>query len=534
MSPRTPAGRAPAWIFALTLAAALGMGVAGYTGRPAYTDAYYYYNAAARLRAGAGLTDPYVALTYLGAQARLPQPSHLYWMPLTSLVIAPGVGSPFPWPAACLWAGLAALAAWCGAARPGGGGLGAMRRHAWAAGLLVIFSGFYAPFWLQPDSFALYGVVGALALIGIGLGRTRRDWRWFAFGGAMAGLAHLTRADGMLLAAVLALAAAWPGPSSPSTSETSGATWRARAMHAGAGLLAYALVMTPWALRNLSVGAPPLPASGAATMWLRSYDEIVNYPPDALTFQRFLDWGLDNILASRWEALATNAQHFVAEQGLVVLWPFTLIGLWKRRRDPFLSGVWVYALALHAAMTFAFAYPGMRGGLFHSSTALLPFWFSLGVCGIDDAVDWAAARRRWNAAQAKRFFTVALVVIMAALTLSILAARRPRMGSGNAPFDALNALLPGDAVVMFNDPAALYYHTGRMGVVTPNGGAEMVRAIAERYGVTHVVLDVNRTAPLNDLYLDRAAVDFLRPVAVLYSEDGVPANDVRVFEVKLP
>ncbi len=541
---RPPARREYALIVGLTLLCVFAQGLAGYKARPAYTDAYYYHNAAARLAGGEGLTDPYVALTYIGARDALPQPSHLYWMPLTSVVVALGIGGLGPWVMGLLWAALATVAFWCGAY------LGRTRRHAWTAGLLAIFSGFYAPFWLQPDTFALYGVTGSLALIGMGLGRARRDWRWFAFGGAMAGLAHLTRADGALLTGVLALVALWPDTSLPTPLSRLRATIAARLgasrklkasgklsegiICAGAGLLAYALVMTPWLLRNASVSAPLLPA-GAATIWLRGYDEIVNYPPDGLTLQRFLDWGLGNIVASRWEALVTNAQRFIAEQGLAVLWPFMLVGLWRRRNEPLLSGVWVYALALHAAMTFVFAYPGMRGGLFHSSTTLLPFWFSLGALGIDDAVDWAAARRRhWDAAQAQAIFTAALVVIMIALTLSILAARLPQWNTAGEQYIKLKDILPDDAVVMSNDPAALYYHTGLPGVVVPNGGVETVRALCEKYRVTRVILDVNRTAPLNDLYLGREQADFLEAIIVLGGEDDDPANDVRVFEANLP
>src|SRR5258708_13392823 len=62
---------------------------------PGYTDAYYYFNAGQRLAQGKGLTD--VALwTYIGAPAGLPIPSHLYWMPLASLVAAVGmfIGGP--------------------------------------------------------------------------------------------------------------------------------------------------------------------------------------------------------------------------------------------------------------------------------------------------------------------------------------------------------------------------------------------------------------------------------------------------------
>ena len=521
-----PARREYALLFALALT--VGVLVAGGLSQPGYTDAYYYYNAAERLVAGLGLTDPYVALTYIGAPADLPAPSHLYWMPLTSFVAAVGMwtttslrlGSALfdaaQGPFVLLWAALALVGFWCGAR------LGGSRRHAWLAGLLIIASPFFAPFWTTTDTFTLFGLCGVLALISIGLGRARRSLRWFALGGVMAGLAHLTRADGMLLAIVLALAALWPD---------GGSGWRARLRWAGVGLFAYTLVLTPWLLRNLAVGAPPLPAGGMATIWLRGYDEIVNYPPGELTFTRFLDWGLANIIASRWEAVTVNAQHFVAEQGLLVVWPFMFVGLWKRRRDPFLSGVWLYALGLHGAMTFVFAYPGMRGGLFHSSSALLPFWFSLGVLGIDDAVGWVADRRRhWHAPQARVFFSAALVIVMAALTVLMLTSRLPGWGSEWERYAALGDLLPDDAVVMVNSPAAFYYHTRLPGVVVPNGGVETVRMLCEQYGVTHVVLDVNRTQPLADLFLGRETAAFLTEIAHL----GAGNAEMRVFEVAHP
>ncbi|MFN8564458.1 MAG: hypothetical protein U0703_23210 [Anaerolineae bacterium] len=55
----------------------------GLIAAPGYTDVYYHLNAANRMASGQGLTDPYV-WTYIGALDRLPMPSHLYWMPLTS------------------------------------------------------------------------------------------------------------------------------------------------------------------------------------------------------------------------------------------------------------------------------------------------------------------------------------------------------------------------------------------------------------------------------------------------------------------
>ena len=138
---------------ALIVALAIGLGTTG----PGYTDAYYYFNAGQRLATGQGLTDPYVALTYLGAPETLPAPSHTYWMPLASLLAALGGGSfrgaqiPF----GLLWIGLALLAFWLGAR------LGGSRRHAWAAGLLAVACGYYAPYFVTTDTFAPFGFFGA-------------------------------------------------------------------------------------------------------------------------------------------------------------------------------------------------------------------------------------------------------------------------------------------------------------------------------------------------------------------------------------
>ncbi len=169
-----------ALLFAGLLAAALD--------QPGYTDAYYYFNAGQRLAQGKGLTDAGL-WTYINAPDTLPGPSHTYWMPLESLVAAGGMalgGATFSAaqvPSVLCFAGLVMLALWIGAA------LGTSRRHAWGTGLLVLFSGFFVPFWTSTDTFALYGLVGALALVAIGRGRESGDWRWYAFGGGMSGLA---------------------------------------------------------------------------------------------------------------------------------------------------------------------------------------------------------------------------------------------------------------------------------------------------------------------------------------------------------
>ncbi|MEM6529832.1 MAG: hypothetical protein AAF653_16150, partial [Chloroflexota bacterium] len=131
-----------------------GYMVYGIYNQPTYTDAYYYTNAANRLASGDGLTDEYL-WTYIGAPDELPAPSHLYWMPMPSLAAAFGMwlfnapenymAAQFPY-----WLMLALLGYtgfWLGAR------LGGTRRHAWAAGLIVLFGGFFARYWGVIESF---------------------------------------------------------------------------------------------------------------------------------------------------------------------------------------------------------------------------------------------------------------------------------------------------------------------------------------------------------------------------------------------
>lgn len=490
--------------------------------QPGYTDAYYYFNAGQRLAQGEGLTDAYLWV-YFNAPDSLPGPSHVYWMPLESLVAGASMavfGAHFgaaQLPSVLSFAGLVLLASWLGAH------VGGSRRHAWLAALLVMFSGFFTPFWTTTDTFALYGLVAALALIAMGRGRAAGDWRWYAAGGVGAALAHLTRADGLLLVGILLIVAWMPGQ-----------TFSRRYALRGtlAGVLAYLVVMLPWFVRNQSVIGAPLPVGGTDTIWMRSYNELVNYPP-GVEPSHLWSWGLGNILQSRLEVLGNNLGTFIAVETWIVLGPFALAGLWMQRRKPVIAAAGWYALGLHVAMTLVFAFPGYRGGLFHSSAALLPFWAVTGVIGLDASVTWFARWRKRPPRQAQTIFSTALIVLAVLLSVGLLVPRLSGWNETDTFYDVLAADLPDDAVVMINDPAALYYHTGLGGVVVPNAPPDVVPEIARRYGVTHVLLDRNRTAPFAALYAGDESYPFLRFVRVYDAGTSDPADDRRLYEIVL-
>ncbi len=507
----------------------------GLVAAPGYTDVFYHLNAANCIAIGKGLTDSYL-WTYIGAPSSLPAPSHLYWMPLTSIIAGlgmsllnqPGYYPAAQWPFTLMFAGLVYLGFYLGEK------LGRTRRHAWIAGLLTLFSGYYIRFWGAIDTFAPYALVGALCLLFMGLAvsaqsSTRRTALYFILAGIFAGLAHLTRADGILLLLVGWLVVIWP-------LVFHGKAGRAQARDLiGGGLLmtvAYLLTMLPWFIRNLNAIGTLLPLGGTQSIWFTEYNDLFNYPPAASPAVLFAN-GLNIFLSSRWEALTNNLGTLVAVEGLIIMTPLMLVGVWQRRHDDFLRGFWIYALSLHLAMTLVFPFPGYRGGLLHSAAALVPWWAALGIVGLDACVDWIARRRRrWNPKSAKWIFSVALVVLAAFLSISIALPNRVREHDMPGLDQTLLQLLPPGSRVMINDPAQLYYYTGFGGTVLPNESPDVIPEIARQYDVGYLVIEgispdgyASEAASPKLWSILTAAPDFLIPIPI-----NIP--DVKLYEIR--
>ena len=488
--------------------------------QPGYTDAYYYYNAAQRLADGEGLTDPYL-WTYFNAPETLPGPSHTYWMPLESLVLAVPLailGSGFGTAQLVMLACLVGMV-WLTVALARH--LDGRNRHVWSAALLVMFGGFYAPCWVTTDTFALYGLLGGAALMAGGKALRTRELSWFVLVGMLGGLAHLTRADGLLILIVFLAVALWPAANVPLRKVVGGL------IAAGGG---YVLVMAPWFVRNWRAIGSPLPLGGTDTIWMRSYDELVSYPAH-IAPAHLLNWGLNDILQTRWLALTNNVGTFMAVETWVILGPLALIGLWRLRHHETVRIFAWYAVALHLVMTFVFALPGYRGGLFHSSAALLPFWAVLSMVGLDIAVERAARWRRWRVSEAQHVFAGAAVVLAAGLGIG-LGLARTRTWNQNALFYREVARdLPSDAVLMVNDPPALYYHTGLYGVVVPNSDPGVVPKIARQYGVDYLVLDRNHTRPFTALFLREEQREYLTLVHIYGDDTPDVQDDIVVYRI---
>ncbi len=517
------------------LALAVRLAVAAFIPQPGYMDSAYYAAGAVQLARGGGLCEPFL-WNYLDDPAGIPHPGFLYWMPLPSLlaapfaVLVPGSFFALQLPFAILSALLPLVSyglAWQ-VTEPFDEAQDKQRRAAWLAGLFTLFSGFFFPFWTLPETFAPSALLGSLALwlAATGIRKPGTSNLKPLLIGVLVGLAHLTRADGILLLPVVLLA-----PLVSSRSHHPPQTTRFRinhgsfvVRHSSFVIFGYLLVMAPWFLRNLSVIGSPLSPAGTKTLWLTDYDDLFCYGCD-LSLSSYLAWGWKNMLHSKLFALWANVQRFLAEDCLIFLFPLVIVGLYRLRRcPPFILAI-IYFFFIYLIHSLAFTFPGWRGGFFHASGVLLPFLYAAAVEGLDAVVGWAARRRRsWDRRQAQAVFAAAAVVGAVVLSAYAMAEKLLVWRDTDLVYQEADCWLAQQkaekAIVMVGDPPAFWYHTGRPAVVVPNGGPDTMLAAADRYGVQYVLLDPNRPSPLARLYDGTIPHPRLRPVAT-WRDKGV-------------
>ena len=515
--------------------------------QPGFMDAHYYYVGALNLIEGRGFNDPYI-WNYLDDPAGPPHPSHLYWMPLPSLIAWAGMALFGPSYRAgqlgfILLSSLLPLVSYAVARR-----ISDQRRHALLAALTTIFSGFYLYYWVSPESAAPFALTGSLPLLALGLGLESGRAHWFALAGAAAGLAYLSRSDGLLLLLVALAVPLLVRKHPPRTVQHAirNTQYASRVSYCvlriGLVFAAFLLITAPWFIRNwLAVGSF-VPAGGLQSLWLRSYDDLYAYNR-TLSLQTFLDWGWSNILRSKLKAASANLLTVIAVDGLIFVFPLALVGLWSLRRRRLYWPFLLYAPLLWLSMTFAFTFPGYRGALLHSSAAWLPFIFPAAMLGLDKCLAWIARRRRtWDLQQARLVFGAG-VALLALILSGYIYWQRVLGGSPADPAwnksdlvyrdagDWLDEQAATDDLVMVNNPPAFYYHTGRSSVVVPADGPETLLEVCDRYGVRFVLLDRNIVPELVPLYegelspprlTERARLGGKQPLIIYQVSEAVP------------
>ncbi len=491
---------------------------------PGYMDAEYYLATAGQLARGNGFVEPFL-WNFLSAPSTLPAPSHTYWQPLASLAMAaPMAVFGVDFRVGQLVSVLLASAIPLLSARTAVS-LGAGRRAAWLAGGFGLLPGFFAPYLLTTDTFALFAVIGGLLLWQVGEAVARPTaWRWAALGGLVA-LGTLARADGLLLwfPVLYALMAA-----------------RGRRLRSFGLLIAgFGVWMAPWWLRNLSVTGALVSPGAARALWLLDYDELFLFPATQLTFARWWGAGVSTLLLQRLGAALANLQSLVAVNGYILLLPLMVVGGWVHRRYPSVRAGLLYAVVLFFFMSFVFPFAGARGGSFHSSAALMPLLVALAASGVTTAAAWIAPRLRWDPDRTRGMLTSISILLAGALSVWAMAGKIGAFGAGasfgrnQATYAAAAEVIRGEGesevVAAVGDPPGFFLATGWRAVAIPHGTEQVLQQVASAYDVEWIILEADHPADLDALYFSASERPWLTAPLRILDPAGRPVYLYRVL-----
>lgn len=519
-----PAGRAGAhadWYTAavlliLLLGFAVRLGLAATAPHPGIADPNHYYNLAQSLRQGRGFVIDYI-WQYHHPPAGVTHPID-HWMPLAAV-----------WPAlaqsifggsvlaallpSALAGGLLPLLSAHIAGRLGAGRAGRLFALAATACLpeLILNS-------VRTDTTIFYTWFVGLALLALHAGvfpaPPRGKWGRGAFlflGGALAGLAHLTRQDGMLLAAVFACYLFIYRRAIP---------WR-QIWLLPAG---YLVVFGPWLLRNAAVLGEAMPSGVTRSLFLTTLIDQYSYA-GTFSLQTYLEWGWGNIVGKRlFEALASLKLMYALPGGVLSI--AAVIGLQdalrttERRR---LLALPLLALAALFGFYTLFVPFLSQGGSFKKSyMAVLPFVIALGAAAVEHYVTEKRLRGVVMTMTCGMLLLDGLVLVKndfaqtAAHLNSMQQVAETMRAAGDANDD-------GEIIIMTQDPFMLNY-LGFRALMLPNDSLDITLAVAARYRVDYILMPPARAA-LEPVYLGEQTDPRLAPAA------EVPGTNMVLYRV---
>jgi hypothetical protein len=488
------------WVGAL-LAAALIVSLleAAFISQPGMEDACYYYSGGVNFFQGRGMNE-YFYWNYLEGAGSPPHPGFLYWMPLTSIVAASGMFllrdgfRQAQIPFLLLSVFFPVWVCWLGGRITGSFRIGIV------AGFFSIFSGFYAIYWLNTESFLLFAWIGSLAFYFLSVLLRNPRGYLSLLTGVLCGFAHLARADGILLVPLAGLAILIACP----------ATWLRRVLYVLGTAAGYLLPTAFWYLRNLRVFGSLLPSATGGALWLTSYNDLFHLPASDLTPGRFFSGGLLPLINARGAALLWNTETAIFVMGMVFLFPFICRGAYLLRKQPAMAIGIGYFFLIFSVMSFVYPFQGSRGGFFHSSAALLPLAAIAAASGLMDAVARLGKIRNWRIESAQTFFGAGFAVLALISTGVIFSQRVIGADSNGTYWSNLNAEysagvrrlgpLAADTVFMVNNPPCFYVQTGMKTIPIPDGDPETLLRAADQSGARYVILDSNAPVGLQPLY----------------------------------
>lgn len=485
---------------------------------PPTDAAAFYLTTAENAIQGRGLEIDVIG-SYEIAFPSVTHPSHEYWMPLTTGLVAAALAvqkaatgaldsSPQIGQMAGLLLGslLAPLTY-----RFGRSALPQGRSNRWVslgAALLIAVNATLSYQSASVDSSAPFALIAAGALA-IAVRRPGQPGGYLG-AGLLVALAYLTRADALLL--LVAIPLAWwllPMPSRPAVeipdTPTGRLAWEQWPRERGTGedqpgpvgpglrhlvdlCVAFALIVAAWLVRNYLAFGAPLPSSYLSQAWLVDAIDRFNY----LSHPTLETW-----LAQPWSVLVHQRTWALAQNGRVLTGAFpwavlALPGMWLLRRESLFYPSLVYGFFLYIGMALVFPIPATSGTFYHCIGAVMPFLALAAIYTVERGA--SLLKRRGKLA---RFVSVLLTVLLLVLSgwqvVQSLPEVREHHLTEQAQFEAVAAWLARNAelgaVVMADRPHSLNYSSGHPTVVLPgNEPPDAVWQAAKRYDARYLIV----------------------------------------------
>ncbi|NPV67537.1 MAG: hypothetical protein HPY64_10365 [Anaerolineae bacterium] len=501
---------------------------------PGLWDPTHYYLLGRNLLQGKGFTIDYIWHYLNGPPAGVSHPID-YWMPLPGILAALGMAlggdsvQAAILPFALLGAVQAALAVWLADQ------LDLPLSARILAGLGTAFLPDLLIASLHTDTTVPFSVLAMLGLIAMWRG-LMSDGRWLWLSGMCSGLALLTRNDGLLLLPVFILSAGIAALRGH----------RVRLWHYAGFGLAFLLVVAPWVVRNVQVLGMAWPGGAISTAFTRHSEELYVYATP-LTLERYLAVGLGNMIQKRLFELtaslklmaAVTGQFFgaaIGGLGLLLGWAW-----WKRGREgdaesqaaaslanrlfwPLLPAL---LLVLGGWLFYGLVTPiHSQGGSFKKLyLGVLPLLMVGGAAVVTHFVRPRVVQWALSVLVILMLLPGAFDIVRDDLNLNRNYASTI-YGIGDVLAD-LQAGMDRELILMTRDPWSINYLLGYRTVMVPEEDLETILAVADRYGVTHILLPVPRAA-LEGIYAGTAAHPRLQLAA------SVPDTIYRIYAVLPP
>ena len=535
----------------------ISLGVAALEKEPGYMDADYYYASGLRIASNQGWDEPFL-WNYLDDPQGLPHPAFTYWMPLAGIVAGlsmkiTGISN--------FWGARIGFLIIAGCIGPLTAYLAyTFTPNRWAAilaGSIAIFAGFYYAYLPTTETFGIYMILGGIFFILVKRLQNDRNnalrnpiiatdktkwifnfWHalispfWiYLLVGAITGLMYMTRADGLIWLLMALIVILVQGRSIKMAEKGIRSNryqfWSAILLC----LVGFFIVSSPWVLRNLSEFGSVFAPGSSRAIWLTVYDDLYLYPASQLTFDRWMNTGIIEMVKTRGWALGLNLLNAFAVQGGIFLLPLMIGGMWVNRKDWRVSFGLLTWFVIFLTMTVVFPYQGARGGFFHAGAALQPLLWALVPAGLVAFIGWGERSRKWDAGRALKVFgygSVGLVIVITFFVTWQRLGREVLIDPGWGKTERMYQLVEEhlvkldaspDTIVMVNNPPGYYGMTGREAIVIPHGDIAISLQVGKKYDAGYLILDENYPEGLGDFYSnpgDQPGLKFLDSIEQMH------------------